>query len=94
MYLHSPFTYAAADKVGECPFWGQREANASLGGWLADERMGKEGEETFRLLSIAVKYKKIFLSPLTLSLLRGYKGQQQATETTLKTERRKIKWIS
>ena len=77
------FTYAAADKVGECPLWGQREANASLGGWLADERMGKEGEETFR---------KIFLSPLTLSLLRGYKGQQQATETTLKTERRKIKW--
>ena len=46
-----PCTYAAADKVGECPLWGQREANASLGGWLADERMGKEGEETFRLLS-------------------------------------------
>ena len=77
------FTYAAADKVGECPLWGQREANASLGGWLADERMGKEGEETFR---------KIFLSPLTLSLLRGYK--EQKAKTTLKIVRRKTKWKS
>jgi hypothetical protein len=37
-------------------------------------------------------YEKNFLSPYTLSLLRGYK--EQKAKTTLKIVRRKIKWIS